>query len=190
VKQPNGDGGGKPFAEQRPEALLREVQVAFPYRTEREIGSPAGLDLDEDVRVRSIEIGGQPVRDTRTPTGYGPGRISGPVATVAAIAREWRLDPPQLAVLLGYEPYQAEAVARLLSGQASERDRDQKDRIRYLLEIYGLLTSVFQDSPVALAWLREGKQAFGGEAPLARMLRGSMEDLLSVKWLVQHLSGR
>lgn len=157
------------------------------YR-KRDIGPPAGLR--DTVVVRSTEVGGQPFSDCRSPTGYAPGRVTGPVAVLAEVAEVWHLQSNQLALLLGYENHEAEAVHLLLNGQAPVRDRDQNDRIRHLLSIYGLLDSVFNDSQIAFAWLTEKKAALVGDSPLGRMLKGSMEDLLAVKFLVQSMAGR
>lgn len=181
----NGSGGN-PYDDQQspilPVGRFRPLDLGVEREESR---STTGLKDQGVVR----EVGGQPTVEPPQSTGYGSGRISGPVAMLKSMAEKWHLQPDQLAILLGYETYEADAVTKLLTGATTLRGRDQKDRATYLLAIYGLLQSVFHDSAVGHDWLTENKQALGGESPLGRMLKGSMEDLLSVKRLVQVLAG-
>ena len=188
MRQPNGSGEGLPLSKQLPHDTPREVAQSS-YGFQREFAGTS-IGLGDRVSVRQSYIGGQPIPSRLAARGYGPGRISGPVAMLTSLAERWHLQPDQFATLLGFAPYEAQAASNLLTGQSSIRGRDQTDRMKYLLEIYGLLHEVFGDHGVAYDWLSEGKQVLDGGSPLSRMLKGSMEDLLAVRWLVLSLAGR
>jgi transcriptional regulator with XRE-family HTH domain len=123
-------------------------------------------------------------RDTqpqaRTPTG--------PAKFVAKLEEIWRLDRKELSNLLGFED--EEYVHDLMSGARKLDRRDVKDRVRHLMRIREALHSLFQSLDAEREWLREPRPELRGESPLALMLEGSMENLLTVSQFVQWMVGR
>lgn len=115
------------------------------------------------------------------------GRRTGPVQLFAKLLENWELNENDGAKLLGYDD--AKSVRDLLSGAASLRARDVKDRIRYLLMIDAALDQLFQDEVTERDWLREERVELGGKNPLSILLEGSMENVLIVKQFVEHISG-
>ncbi len=117
-----------------------------------------------------------------------PGRRTGPVQFFAKLLEVWGLEDDDGAKLLGYE--QVAYVRDLLSGAASLRTRDARDRVRYLLEIRAALDELFRDEAVERDWLREIRPELDSNSPLALLLEGSMENVLLVKQFVERISGR
>lgn len=156
----------------------RMQSIAHPGLSWLGFNELAKLQVNEGERTRAqLAISGQ-LR----------GRLTGPVQFFTRLLEVWELDENAGAKLLGYEG--VTQVRDLLSGAASLRGRDAKDRIRYLFEIDAALGQLFRDEAVELDWLRESRSELGGDNPLALLLEGSMENLLVVKQLVERISGR
>lgn len=192
--QPKTNGSpnsGFALSNQEPTEIWPEIrQRALDYRfdPQRDVTrSPSGLGEPDRVTMR--DVGGQAVGDSRPQTGYGTGRITGPVALINSISQKWRLSDAQLAILLGYDAADARVARQILNGHIGLRGRDQKDRIAYLIAIYGILHRVFKDPAIAYQWLNERKEMLEGDSPLARMLKGSMEDMLLTRQAVENLAG-
>ena len=116
------------------------------------------------------------------------GRPIGPVQFFEKLLEEWRLDEESGATLLGFE--ETSRLRDLLRGTVSLRGRDTEDRLAYLLDIDFALNALFRDEESIRAWLRQPLEELGGETPLDHLLKGSMENLLRLKQLVEFLSGR
>ena len=116
------------------------------------------------------------------------GRRTGPVQLFVKLLENWELNENDGAKLLGYDD--AKSVRDLLSGAASLRARDVKDRIRYLLMIDAALDQLFRDEATERDWLKEERVELDGKSPLAILLEGSIENMLIVKQFVEHVSGR
>lgn len=93
----------------------------------------------------------------------------------------WRLTVDQRRVLLGdisrptYHNWQAGKVGTLT--------RDQLERISLLLGIHKGLKLLFADEASATRWFTSPNRdlPFGGQSPLERTLRGSIDDLYAVR---------
>ncbi len=140
--------------------------------------------LPPEGRLRFVE---QPLAERRT--SYVPGRVTGPVQFLARLLDLWRLDFLDACSLLGFEHADSESVKRLFSGVASLRGRDSKDRIAILIRIRTLLAGLFQDINVENAWLREQHPDLNGRTPLHLLREGSMENLLTLRNLVERAAG-
>ena len=129
----------------------------------------------------------QPLAGRRT--SYTPGRVTGPVQFLARLLELWQLDFSDACSLLGFEHADSESVKRLFSGVASLRGRDRKDRIAILVRIRTLLAGLLQDINVENAWLREQNPDLNGRTPLQLLREGSMENLLTLRDLVERAAG-
>ena len=93
----------------------------------------------------------------------------------------WRLAVDQRRALLGdisrptYHNWQ--------KGKAGTLTRDQLERISLVLGIHKGLRLLFADEASATRWLTSPNRdlPFGGESPLDRALRGSIDDLYAVR---------
>ena len=101
----------------------------------------------------------------------------------------WRLDRPDVARLLGYDPEDIERVSAVLDGGAKLGGRDARDRIAHLFHIRRMLWSLCRDLDVENDWLREEHAMLDGKSPLSLMLGGSMEDLLLAREYVELAAG-
>ena len=189
--QPKANGANKPLAQQpRRETPLEnwEQNVGFRFDPRRDpAAGTTGLPTSP-VDIQTRTIGGQVVGG-RAQQGYGLGRITGPVAVLKEIAQRWKLKDAQLVVLLGLDPSDAPFARMLLDGHTGLRGRDQRDRVAYMIAIDGILHSVFRDPTVEFRWMSEPKELLEGDSPLQRMLKGSMEDLLFTRQVVEVLAG-
>jgi transcriptional regulator with XRE-family HTH domain len=113
---------------------------------------------------------------------------TGPVKFAAKLEKIWRLDGKELGKLLGFED--EEDVRDLMLGLRNLDTRDAKDRVRHLMRIREALHSLFQNFDAEREWLREPRPELQGQSPLALLLEGSMENLLTVSQFVQWMVGR
>ena len=101
----------------------------------------------------------------------------------------WRLAVDQRRALLGdisrptYHNWQ--------KGKAGTLTRDQLERISLVLGIHKGLRLLFADEASATRWLTSPNRdlPFGGESPLDRALRGSIDDLYAVRRYVDAWRG-
>ena len=104
------------------------------------------------------------------------------------LAGLWRLGMADQLVLLGLRPTQKATYYRWLREAQAESgafqlDRDQMARIGHLLAIFEDIGHLFQEPEQADAWVHRpnAHPVFQGRPPLARLLRGGMEDLIAVR---------
>jgi hypothetical protein len=100
----------------------------------------------------------------------------------------WSIDESDAARLLGFD--EEADVGYLLSGARQLDSRDCKDRVRHLLRIREALHGIFRNIDAEREWLRESRPELNGQSPLALLLEGSMESLLTVSQFVQWMVGR
>ncbi len=118
---------------------------------------------------------------------FKPDRIPGPVQFVLGLMECWNLDTSDATALLGFEDEtSAEAV---LSGRVSLRGVDTKARIGALFRIKSLLASLFRDEAVERDWMNSPVPQLGGRSPIALLREGSLENLLTLRQYVEHISG-
>ncbi len=98
-----------------------------------------------------------------------------------ALAEMWRLTVDERRVLLG--DISRPTYHNWRRGQLGPLSRDQLERISLLLGIHKGLKLVFADDETGRRWLTSANRdiPFGGRAPLARMLGGSIDDLYAVR---------
>ena len=117
------------------------------------------------------------LRDPRTRA-----QLSAPaVRLFLKLCDQWRLSVDQRRALLGdisrptYHNWQGGKVGTLT--------RDQIERISLLLGIHKGLKLLFADEGSAMRWFTSANRdlPFGGQSPLERILRGSIEDLYAVR---------
>ncbi|MGV3491097.1 MAG: MbcA/ParS/Xre antitoxin family protein [Devosia sp.] len=113
-------------------------------------------------------------------------RLSGPaLRTFLSIAEAWGLNEEQRRLVLGYPSrstyHNWAKLAR--EGQPFTLDVDALLRISAVFGIHQALGVLFADEVEALGWLKGPHQApvFGGQAPLALMISGTQDGLMSVR---------
>lgn len=105
-------------------------------------------------------------------------RLTGPgLRTFFAIAEEWSLTTEQQRILLG--GISKSSLHNWKAGNAPALSRDQLERVSLVLGIYKAMALLFADGDGGKRWLKAAntEALFGGASPLARMLRGGIEDL-------------
>ncbi len=126
----------------------------------------------------------------RLPTSaYPRGRLTGHVQFLSKLLELWHLKSLDACILLGYENKDQNYVEAILSGTVTLRGRDAKDRIINLFKIRRTLSSIFRDLNVENAWLREPQKVLNDQTPLQLLQEGSIENLLRVRFLVEHMGG-
>jgi Protein of unknown function (DUF2384) len=101
--------------------------------------------------------------------------------TFLGIADEWQLPVASRRLLLG--GIGESTYHKWKTGDVGTPSRDQLERLSLLLGIYKALRLLFSDDATGIRWLKAAnvEHDFGGQSPLDRMLRGSIEDLYSVR---------
>ena len=105
-------------------------------------------------------------------------RLTGPgLRTFFNIADDWGLTTDQQRILLG--GISKSSLHNWKSGHAAALSRDQLERVSLVLGIYKGMALLFADGDGGKRWLKSenSEGVFGGLSPLARMLRGGIEDL-------------
>ena len=115
--------------------------------------------------------------------------MTGPIQFLSRLLELWRLDREEACNLLGYEPKDQNLVEDLLNGSVTLRGRDAKDRIAILFRMRSLLAALFPSLEAENEWLRTPLKALGQKSPLELLREGSMENLLTVRQLVEHGAG-
>ena len=105
---------------------------------------------------------------------------SGTVAIKAfnRIANAWRLSRSERQRLLAISERTAD---RWRDPAKADPNRDQFERISYVLGIYAGLSAIFENAPFAVEWVRRPNTDFGEATPLDRMLAGNVGDLAYVR---------
>src|SRR3954470_3742953 len=109
-------------------------------------------------------------------------RLTGPgLRTFFNIADDWGLTTDQQRTLLG--GISKSSLHNWKAGQATALSRDQLERVSLVLGIYKAMALLFADGDGAKRWLKAAntEPVFGGSSPLARMLRGGIEDLYATR---------
>ncbi len=101
--------------------------------------------------------------------------------TFVGIADEWQLPVATRCILLG--AIGPSTYHKWRQGDVGTPSRDQLERLSLLLGIYKALRLLFSDDATGVRWLKAGNRDpdFGGQSPLDRMCRGSIEDLYAVR---------
>ena len=98
------------------------------------------------------------------------------------IARDWNLNTDEQMVLLG-APGRSTFFKWKSAPEAAELKRDTLERLSYLLGIYKALQVLLPAPSAADAWIKKPNDAplFAGQSALARMLGGTVADLVAVR---------
>ena len=101
--------------------------------------------------------------------------------TFVGIADEWQLPVAARRTLLG--DIGESTYHKWRQGDVGTPSRDQHERLSLLLGIYKALHLLFSDDATGVRWLKSPNRDsdFGGQSPLERMRRGSIEDLYAVR---------
>ena len=128
-----------------------------------------------------------------TPTEHGrhsfSPRISGPVEFLGKLQSMWKLERPQLAIMLGLDPSNDNEIRDLLRGISEFKGRDLNDRFVYLFEIRMFLDGLLEDLQAENEWLREPHSMLEDRSPMDLLLEGSMRNLIVVSEYVQMACG-
>jgi len=101
--------------------------------------------------------------------------------TFVGIADEWQLPVAARRILLG--DIGESTYHKWRQGDVGTPSRDQLERLSLLLGIYKALRLLFPDDATGIRWIKSPNRErdFGGQSPLERMRRGSIEDLYAVR---------
>ena len=117
---------------------------------------------------------------------FGDRRVRAQFSPVAAklfvrLADAWGLAVEQRRALLGHVGRQT--YYNWAKGKVSALSRDQLERVSLVLGIQKGLKLLFADEASAMRWFKSPNRdvPFGGQSPLQRMLRGSIDDLYAVR---------
>lgn len=101
--------------------------------------------------------------------------------TVVAIADEWQLPVATRCILLG--GIGPSTYHKWRQGDVGTPSRDQLERLSLILGIYKALRLLFSDDATGVRWLKAANADpdFGGQSPIDRLGRGSIEDLYAVR---------
>ena len=113
---------------------------------------------------------------------------AGQIVLFKKIMEDWGFDEQEAATLLGLEA--ASDVRDIYDGRKPVVHRDANDRLRAILRIAADLDALYCDVRAIRDWLNEPQKDLGGATPRSLLQEGSMENLLTVKYYVSHLSGR
>ena len=104
------------------------------------------------------------------------------------LADRWNLDQEERATLLATS---SRSIRRWTSDPtAADLNRDQMERISYMLGIFSGLHAVLGATDLADAWVRRPNLDFGNGPPLQRMLAGNVGDLAFVRsYVARWVSG-
>ena len=121
---------------------------------------------------------------------YNLGRKTGPIKALNKIKNDWNLSIENTASILGFESNQVNRVRSILTGLSTITTKDEKDRLGLIFGIHYGLRSVFKNLDNENHWLNSPKSLLNNLSPIDLLRDGSMIKLLTVKQLVDLLSGR
>jgi hypothetical protein len=105
------------------------------------------------------------------------------------LADRWKIEKGAWPALLGRSSPNTIRHWIKTAESGEERDApleaDVQERLSHLISIYDGLHRLFGDSAYADAWIRTENRAFGGQAPLSRLLTGRFSDLYEVRLYVE-----
>ena len=115
-----------------------------------------------------------------------PRRITASLAMFERLAEHWSLRGDERETLLGGIPKSTWSEWRQRPGFARIKP-DTRERVANLftidLNVHSLFAPEFADR-----WIREPNAAFEGESPLSRMLRGKVEDVITVRRYLERVA--
>jgi hypothetical protein len=141
---------------------------------------------DVDIWLRSAE-GVVAIQVKRANEKTKP-KPAGQVVLFKKIMEDWGFDEQEAATLLGLDA--PSDVRDIYDGRKPVVHRDTNDRIRAILRIATDLDALYRDVRAIQDWLSEPQKDLKGKTPRSLLQEGSMENLLTVKYYVSHLSGR
>jgi len=94
----------------------------------------------------------------------------------------WKVAPEEARILLGSPSTTTFYAWR--RGEAGRPPQDTLRRIGYVAGIFKGLQIAYSNPELADGWLKRPNRAFGGQAPLQRMLAGDVTDLAAVRGYV------
>jgi hypothetical protein len=113
---------------------------------------------------------------------------AGRVVLFKKIMEDWGFNEQEAATLLGLEA--PSDIRDIYDGRKPVVHRDANDRLRAILRIAADLDALYRAVRAIQDWLSEPQKDLGGATPRSLLQEGSMENLLTVKYYVSHLSGR
>lgn len=119
---------------------------------------------------------------------FARGRLVGPVKLFAKIIEFWDLSIDDVIPLLGLEDGDFSTARSILSGEATLRGRDVKERLGLLFEIRASLGALFNDRDTENRWLRDVSPSLRA-APLYLLRKGSFRDLVAIQQSVSRMTG-
>lgn len=115
-------------------------------------------------------------------------RITGPVKSALKIFERWGINDAEGATILGED--NRAFVLDLRSGSRVLRSRDEKDRVRLLIEIYEGVFALFRDEKTEREWIRTKIEPLGSRSLFDLMTEGGFLSLYEAKEYVSFLNGR
>lgn len=119
---------------------------------------------------------------------FARGRLVGPVKLFAKIIEYWNLSRDDVIPLLGLDDGDVHTARSILSGEATLRGRDVKERLGLLFEIRAGLGALFNDRATENRWLRDISPSLKA-APLDLLRKGSFRDLVAIQQSVSRMTG-
>jgi hypothetical protein len=122
-------------------------------------------------------LGPESLRDPKVREG-----LSAPaIRLFLELADRWGLSVDQRLALLG--DISRQTYHNWQHGKVGTMSRDQLERVSLMLGIHKGLKLLFADEAAGLRWFESPNRdlPFGGAAPLARALRGGIDDLYAVR---------
>jgi uncharacterized protein (DUF2384 family) len=111
----------------------------------------------------------------RPPKSTSPGQDGASMRAFFKIVDEWAMSAADAAILLGVS---TKTVGRW-EAKVDTLSHDTRERVAYVLGIYGFLCSIFDSADSANMWIHAENADFGGGSPLSRMLAGNVGDLFT-----------
>jgi hypothetical protein len=109
--------------------------------------------------------------------------------SLATLVKRFDFKEKEALILMGNMPRSTFTTG--IKNKSINLDRDQKDRVSYLLGIYKALKLLFDDSSQALSWINRNNTLppFNGMTPKAYMLEGSIIRLAEVRKFLDYWRG-
>lgn len=156
-----------------PEEPPTQEQRAFPQLNFREEGGGFTVETSHGVAARQ--------RFTVRPAGQ--------IVLFHRVMEQWALNDDDAAKLLGFPT--PRIIRELYAGLGGLDQRDAQDRLRAVIKIASLLHAVYGGSLAAIrSWLAASEELLGNQSPVDLLREGSMENVIRVRQLVEHMAGR
>jgi hypothetical protein len=137
---------------------------------------PTAIDLELPTAAPGV-LAPNALRDPKVRERMSPAAVR----LFMKLSDAWRLAVDQRRALLG--DISPAAYHNWRNGKTGTLTRDQLERISLVLGIHKGLKLLFADEASATRWFTSPNRdlPFGGESPLGRALRGSIDDLYAVR---------